>query len=170
MTAKRCCLHPGREAVVDVGGKPYCKVCQDGQAAAAKKVSAHVEPKACFMWYTGAKGWQPIDGTGCAHWVSHQKSLSLGAESDQCLEGRTFRVRTLVFHLDIHVDKVTDVRVGDLWVNEAKSHMGLVSKIVSNPQTQQPVITIQHDSSAQGKVAENDFDSFFGGKGDFYRS
>lgn len=167
---KKCVLHPGRTAVVEILGKSYCKPCQDGQTAAGNRVDKHVEPKPCFIWYTGGKdGWQPISGTGCAHWVSHQKGLTWGTGNEKCLEGYTFRVQKVTFHLTIHVDKVEDVQAGDIWVNPGETHMGIVSKVATAAEAGARAITIQHDSSAQGKVSENDFKSYFGGKGKFFR-
>ncbi len=162
--AKKCTLHPSRDAVLDIGNKSYCQPCKDGQTAAAGRVHAHVEPKSCFVWYEGgATGWQPIPGTGCAHWVSHQKNHQIGPEGVRCLGGFTFRVTTLVTHLTAHGTKkaIADVQVGDYWVKPDRSHMGIVSK--TNP------LTIQHDSSALGGVRESDFDTYFHGQGDFYR-
>ena len=49
------------------------------KADAVAAVPAHVEPKPCFVWYTGnARGWTPIPGTGCAHWIAHQLGLGAG--------------------------------------------------------------------------------------------
>jgi hypothetical protein len=83
----KCALHPGRDSVTIVFGKNYCEKCRDGIAAARHRVDRHVEPKDCFIWYVSNDNWQPITGTGCAHWVSHQMNIHAGTGSDCCFSG-----------------------------------------------------------------------------------
>ncbi|MES2821575.1 MAG: hypothetical protein V4812_21580 [Pseudomonadota bacterium] len=164
----RCIHHPGRESVTTVHLKHYCAECQSGMVAARSRVDRHVQPKDCFIWYASANNWQPIAGTGCAHWVAHQRGIHRGDSSEHCLEGYTYRVRTLVQGMQ-DVD-VAHVRVNDIFVTPAMDHTGLVLRLTPNRQAGQPqLITIQHDSSSQGRVAENDFATYFRGRGMFYR-
>src|SRR5262245_33054179 len=120
MSAK-CTLHPGRNAVFEYDGKQYCEKCQKGYEAAVAAVTtknSHVEPKDCFVQYAGGDKWEPIEGTGCAHWVSHQKGFG-GATGNTCLKGFRYRVKDLVFYLSTRSTLVTelkDVKAGDIWV------------------------------------------------------
>jgi hypothetical protein len=128
-----------------------------------------VQPKECFITYFGNGAWKPIDGTGCAHWVAHQKNIQSGSAMDKCLNGFTVRVKALI----IGRTQVTDlkkVQVNDIWVNDTSDHTGMVLtiKLGAKP-TDKPQITIRHDSSGQGRVADNDWGVFFHGKGKFYR-
>lgn len=166
----KCSIHPGSNAVGKVNGVDVCAPCKTELAAAAKKVDKHVDPKECFVWYEGGKaGWQPIPGTGCAHWVSHQRGYKRGGESERCMLGYTFRVKTMLGGLS-EVKKLSDVKVNDVYATPSKDHTGLVIKVLANKaKPEEPTITIRHDSSAQGKVADNEFATYFKGKGSFYR-
>lgn len=172
---EKCIHHPAHAAVITIAERDYCESCKRQQNSAALKVDDHIEPKRCFVTYKGSvEGWQPITGTGCAHWVSHQKGIHCGTENDQCLEGFTYRVKKVYEFVRVKIEH-KDIKVGDIWINFAQNHMGIVSKVESDPKDpRHPAggkrkITIQHDSSGQGKVAENDFDTYFGGHGWFYR-
>jgi hypothetical protein len=158
-----CIYHPGRSTVTTLFGKGFCQQCKDGIAAAVTQVPSHVEPKDCFVVYGGSDMWGPITGTGCAHWVSHQLGVSQGTDSDKCLADRTIRVATLI------AGRTTiaraDVQVNDIYVSPPEDHCGLVSAVTTGG----AAITIRHDSSAQGGVRENDFDSYFHGTGTFRR-
>lgn len=44
-----------------------------------------------------------------------------------------------------------------------------VDKHVEPKKPEEPKITIRHDSSNQGKVADNEFATYFKGKGTFHR-
>ncbi len=190
----KCFLHPGRDSVISVAAKNYCQKCKDGQQAAAAQVALnphtkHVEPKACFVTFKGGDTWLPFTGTGCAHWVAHQLDLSVGAPSNLCLEGHTIRVPDVVQgRQKVSID---DVKVNDIWANDALTHMGLVTKVDKNAGadagtdagtqggadagadagTNASTVQVQitHDSSGQGRVATNDFRTFFHGQGSFYR-
>lgn len=166
----KCSVHPGTESVGRVHGVQVCAKCEKELEAAAKKVDKHVEPKACFVWYEGGKtGWQPIPGTGCAHWVSHERGYKRGSKGEQCMLGFTFRVKTMLGGMS-EVKKLADVKVNDVYATPSKDHTGLVVKVKADSKhPDQPKITIRHCSSNQGKVADNEFDSYFKGKGAFYR-
>jgi hypothetical protein len=164
----KCVHHPGRSSVVSYNNQDYCAQCQADIAAAAQRVDRHVEPKSCFVWFTGAQGWQPIGGTGCAHWVAHQLGIHSGGRSGQCLEGYTYRVRTLI--QGMRPIALENVQVNDVFVTLAQDHTGLVVRVAPNPLPKKPrVIMIRHDSSNQGRVADNDFAGYFHGHGSFYR-
>jgi hypothetical protein len=101
--------------------------------------------------------------------VAHQKNIKKGSAIHRCLEGFTIKVgdiskgRTAVKSLD-------KVRVGDIYVNPAKTHCGVVSRVhTTKVKPLQRKITIKHASSRQGRVAENDFNTYFKGKGSFFR-
>jgi hypothetical protein len=164
----QCIHHPSRPSVVTINLKNYCAECQQGVIAARRHVSQHVEPKDCFVWYVGRDSWQPIGGTGCAHWVAHQRGIQSGAAAERCLEGYTYRVKTLIQGLP--PVEVQNVQVNDIYVMPAMDHTGLVVNVVPNSVPgKPPLITIRHDSSNQGRVADNDFASYFHGQGTFYR-
>lgn len=163
-----CHIHPSVIGVLTINGKSYCARCQTDIIAARTRVSAHVEPKACFVWYEGGtRGWQPIPGTGCAHWLLHQLGRKTGG-GPTCMEGYPIRVsavtvgRTLV--------AVADVRVNDIYVSPTADHTGLVIRVTPPARPGGiPRITIRHDSSGQGRVSENEFATYFHGHGNFYR-
>ena len=55
-------------------------------------------------------------------------------------------------------------------LRQTLDHTGLVIRVTPAAQAGgQPAITIRHDSSGQGRVAENDFATYFHGHGAFYR-
>lgn len=159
-----CVHHPGRPSTGTVFGKSYCQKCNDGIAVAVSRVDKHVEPKACFVIYKGSDTWDPISGTGCAHWVAHQRGISRG---EKCLDGKTLRVPDLTNGLT----KIprANVVINDIWANDAEDHCGLVIKVQPKAGSPPNIITIRHDSSDQGGVKENDFDSHFKAKGTFNR-
>jgi len=165
----KCSLHPGRDSVATIFGKSYCSVCRDGIARARSQVDRHVEPKDCFIWYVSNDNWQPITGTGCAHWVAHQMNIHAGGAGACCLSGFTYRVPPLV-HSRLPVANVSQVRVNDIWASPTLDHTGIVIRVLpAATPGGQPAITIRHDSSGQGRVAENDFATYFHGHGSFYR-
>jgi hypothetical protein len=164
----RCSVHPTAESVGKVNGVECCEKCKTGIAAAVKKVDKHVEPKACFVWFEGKDGWQPIPGTGCAHWVAHERAIKRGSAGEQCMLGFPLRVKTLIGGKS--EVKLADVKVNDIYTTPKKDHTGLVIKVTADPKNPDvPKIVIRHDSSAQGKVSDNEFATYFKGKGDFFR-
>lgn len=164
-----CSIHPSAKSVATINGTDVCEKCQTDIKAAVKKVDKHVEPKDCFVWYEGGKtGWQPIPGTGCAHWVAHQRAIKRGSKGEQCMLGYPFRVKTMIGGTS--EVKLEDVKVNDIYVTPKADHTGLVIKVTPDAKNpKQPKITIRHDSSAQGKVSDSDFASHFKGNGSFRR-
>lgn len=141
------------------------------EAEAVAKVSAHVSPKACFIWDAGGEGWVPIPGTGCAHWVAHEKGWALGKHgSNGCKLGYLIRVTDLVAKANLtEVKEPSTVEVGCVFINDAQDHCGIVRKVVAAKEKgKPPTIDIEHCSSGQGKVATNDWGTYFKGKGKFY--
>jgi hypothetical protein len=164
----KCVLHPGSTSVISVFGKNYCEPCKQGIEKARKAVSKEIVPKDCFITYKNSKeGWAPIDGTGCAHWVAHEKNLHKGSKSALCLAGFTLRVPDALSGKSVvTVDKV---KVGDFYATPSKDHMGLVVKVTpAKKEGDPPIIMIQHDSSGQGKLATDEFSKRFHSKGNFY--
>ena len=128
----------------------------------------HVSAKDCFIWYRRNDEWKPIAGTGCAHWVAHEKDIKSGRADDECLFGYTYRVRVLTDRCS--EVQLEDVRSGDIWINNTEDHAGLVIRVMPNLYPDEmPEITICHDSSRQNGVAINDFKSYFHGQGWFCR-
>jgi hypothetical protein len=138
---------------------------------AVKKVDKHVSPKECFVWFMDSKrGYEPIPGTGCAHWIAHEKGWDGGKESSNgCKKNFLIRVKDIVSKSGSEV-AAKDVKVGNVWVNEKQTHCGIVCKVEAPKEAgKDPTIEIQHCSSGQGKVAKNDWATFFGAKGKFYK-
>jgi hypothetical protein len=132
-------------------------------------VDRHVQPRDCFVWYQAANDWEPITGTGCAHWVAHQLNIRNGASGDRCMAGMTYRVRVLIQGRTA-IGDINRVQVNDIYVSPAVDHTGLVIGVTPAPRPgASPTITIQHDSSHQHGVATNDFAMYFHGHGSFYR-
>lgn len=164
--AEKCVYHPGRDAVGTRNGRSYCQICKDNQDNAARSVDGHVVPRDCFIWYIGGDRWRSIDGTGCAHWIAHEKNLS-GSGGVICLAGYPTRVSELVSGRQ-RVRDITTVRVGDIYTTNSLDHCGLV--VAVQPGTRSSIrISIRHDSSRQGGVFTNDFHTHFKGRGMFYR-
>ena len=124
----RCVLHPGRESVGVVFNRNYCAICRDGIVSARGRVDRHVEPKDCFIWYVSNDNWQPITGTGCVHWVSHQRNIHAGGMGDCCLAGFTYRVPVLV-RSRAPVADIGHVAVSDIWASPTLDHTGLVIRV-----------------------------------------
>jgi hypothetical protein len=164
----RCIHHPGRVSVLTINSKNYCAECQRGIIAARLLVNRHVEPKPCFIWYVGSNSWQPIAGTGCAHWVAHQRGIKRGNAGEQCIEGFPYRVRTMIGGMSAVL--LPDVQVNDVYVSPGVDHTGLVLSVTPNAVAGRPAtIIIRHDSSGQGGVSDNDFATYFHGNGTFHR-
>ncbi len=84
-----------------------------GQQAATKNIDSHVVPNKCFVWYESKDNWTKIKGTGCAHWVAHEKGIKKG--SSICLEGYTYRVSNLL--IGKKQINISQIKVGDIYVN-----------------------------------------------------
>ena len=144
------------------------------EADAVKKVDKHVSPKKCFIWFMNSKdGYQSLTelskkNTGCAHWVAHEKDWKGGkAGNNGCNEGYLIRVKDVAKKSGAAVD-AANVKVGNVWVNAAQDHCGIVSGVTAGSGGT-PAIEIQHCSSGQGKVAKNDWAKHFKSKGTFYK-
>lgn len=163
----KCVHHPSRDGVLTVGLQSYCADCQKGIEGARLRVDKHVEPKDCFVWYAGSNNWQPIAGTGCAHFVAHRLGIKRGSRSEQCAEGFPYRVRTMI--QGMKPVAVADVKVDDVYVTPQQDHTGIVIRVMPGPTGKPPNITIRHASSGQGKVADDQFAIRFRSRGTFHR-
>ena len=165
----KCIHHPGRNATIEYDNQKYCGKCEKAQIDAGKVVDRHVEPKECFVWYRGGYKWVPIIGTGCAHWVAHKKGIRHGLPIHKCLKGYTFKVTDIAKGCK-KVKSLKNIKVGDIYIDPKKKHCGIVSKVEKfSDKSAKLKIEIEHDSSNQGRVAKNDFTTYFGGKGSFFR-
>ena len=140
---------------------------------AIKKVDKHVEPKDCFIWFIdNRRGFEPIPGTGCAHWVAHEKGWNSGRESSNgCKKNFLIRVKDIVSKSGSQV-ALKDVKVGNIWVSADQNHCGIVTKVTrpkDSAADPTPTIEIQSCSSKQGKVAKNDWATYYKSGGKFYR-
>lgn len=169
-----CVIHIGVATAVIMDGRAYCARCQTDMAAAATRLDAHVTPRACFVWYENTRsGWQPIPGTGCAHYVAHQKNIRNGTPGQKCVAGYTFRVQPCLTGLTQVAGGLGAVQVGDISVSPSRDHTGIVTSVVppaagTAPNTP-PAISITHASSGQHKLAPNLYATYFHGAGDFFR-
>lgn len=138
---------------------------EDAQA----KVDKHVWPSECFVWYANAKeGWTPMPGTGCAHWVSHEKGWKGGTL--KCDDGYACRVKDIVSKAGKKVEP-GEAKKGYFWVSDKQDHCGLVEKVTKPKKAgEAPVIQIRHCSSKQGKVAVNDWAKYFKSGGAFHKA
>lgn len=164
MLTEKCFYHPGRGSKGIKFGKNLCQTCLSSINTAVGQVDKHVVPKDCFVVYTGGDNWAPIGGTGCAHWVAHQLGIDRG---NNCADGKTLRVPDLIDGLGTYTRE--NAAVNDIWANDDESHCGLVVKVEASSGSAPNRITIRHDSSAQGGVRDNDFDSYFKASGSFNR-
>jgi hypothetical protein len=140
---------------------------------AVKKVTKHVSPKECFVWFMDNKrGYEPIPGTGCAHWVAHEKGWNSGKESSNgCKLRFLIRVKDIVSKSGSEVAP-KDVVVGNVWVNDKQEHCGIVRKVTppnDRAKDPNPTIEIESCSSAQGKIAKNDWADYYKAGGKFYK-
>ena len=90
-------------------------------------VRADVEPRDCFITDTGRTGWVPIDGTGCAHWVAHQRGIWGGEPGATCQKNHPVRVEDLE-HMSTPVE-FHEALPGDLFFWRSHSHVGLVADV-----------------------------------------
>jgi hypothetical protein len=179
MAVAKCELHPGRASAEKVFGVAYCQQCLDGIKAPREKVDKHVEPRDCFIVYVGKDTGQPIDGTGCAHWMSRQESLTGTPGRACCLAGFMYRVGPVIhkFHEIASVKDgkvvfgdIAKVKSGNFYAELDESHCGIVIKVTPPKKGDAgalSTITIRNDSSAQGGVKDNDFADYFKSTGKF---
>ncbi len=97
------------------------------QDEAIQDVPAYIEPKDCFVWQVGNK-WQVIPGTGCAHWVSHQKGYTGTPNDDGCLLGYNIKVKNVLSQLSKR-DSIDNAQIGDIWSQNGASHIGIVTAV-----------------------------------------
>ena len=117
-------------------------------------------------------GYAPCPGTGCAHWVAHEKGWSNGREgSNGCKKNYLIRVKDIVSKSGSQV-AVGDVKVGNVWVSDDQNHCGIVSQVTppKDPaKDSKPTIEIESCSSRQGRVAKNDWAAYYKGGGKFLK-
>ena len=164
----RCVFHPGRELAVSVEGKGYCSKCEEGQKAARSLIDAHVKPGACFIVYRGGDTWMPIGGTGCAHFVAHDKNIPALGGVEHCLAGFIVRVPDLI-QGRVEIPDTSDVEPGDIYVTANRRHCGIVRFNIPGPGRGRRRIMIEHASSAHHAVLTGDFTVYFRGQGSFFR-
>jgi hypothetical protein len=165
----QCIHHPARTAGVSIFGNVYCSECLDGIAKARQRVDKHVAPRDCFILYEGNGVWQPVEGTGCAHWVAHQLNIHGGEPNEQCLAGYSCRVNTILIDRQRVMD-IALVQVNDIYVTPNMEHVGLVCRVTSTLQTGSALsIIIRHATNIQGSITENEFATHFDSCGYFYR-
>jgi hypothetical protein len=124
----KCVEHRGRDGVMSYGGNYYCAKCRDGIIRARTRVGGDIEPPDCFVMFRGGDTWEKIDGTGCAHWVAHERQIRRGGRDTECLLGYTLRVEDLIAGLSTRsLDHARrKISVGDIYVTANGQHCGLV--------------------------------------------
>lgn len=167
MTA-RCVFHPGRDVTVSAAGKGYCSKCEEGQKTARILIDAHVKPKGCFIVYRGGDSWAPIIGTGCAHFVAHEKNMRALGGVEGCLESFLIRVPDLLPG-KTEIKELHEVEPGDIYVTLDRKHCGIVRFNIPGPGRGRRRIMIEHASSAHHAVLTGDFTVYFRGQGSFFR-
>jgi hypothetical protein len=176
--AAKCELHPGRAAADKIFGVQYCQQCVDGIVKARKKIDKHVDSKECFVVYAGKDVWNPIDGTGCAHWLLHHLGKKGGGDP-VCLAGYSVRVKAAqagrseiarVKGGKVVSGDIAKVAKGAIFVTLAEKHCGIVTKVAAAKSGDAlPDISIESDSSDQGGVRENGFADRYDSEGIFYK-
>jgi hypothetical protein len=146
-----------QRASTNIGGVTYYSTRPEAEAV----VPTHVSPRACFVWQDGPSDfpWRPIPGTGCAHWVAHEKGLN---DTPGCFSGNAIRVSQVISGLTNH--SLQNAAIGDIWTNSAESHTGIVQSLNTSSAGITTSVNVEHDSSGQGGVVTSEFTS-----GNFYR-
>lgn len=132
------------------------------RAEAEAAVPTHVSPRACFVWHGGGPSgypWRVIPGTGCAHWVAHEKGIN---GTPGCYQGNAIRVSQVISGLSQH--NLQNAQVDDIWTNTARSHTGIVRAVNRNRAGTVTSVSVEHCSSGSGGVVTSTFSS-----GRFYR-
>ena len=128
----------------------------------------HVSPKVCFVWYANSKeGWTPMPGTGCAHWVAHEKGYKGG--SVKCDEGYPCRVKDVVAKIGSVVTP-DQAKPGYVWIEDGKKHCGIVRSVMPGKDPKAPTILIEHCSTKLGRVGKSDWAKYFKSKGAFHKA
>ena len=177
----KCREHTGTKAVTSMFGG-LCEKCEEQVKKAQANVRRHVSPKECFITYEDSKvGWRAINGTGCAHWVAHERNIKRGAAGAKCEDGFTMRVPELIAGVRKIDRKTEEVKTDDIWAYLKRDgapydHCGLVVKVeevrevTKDGENVKHKISIRHCASTNEKgVVTDDFEKHFKGKGDFYR-
>ena len=123
------------------------------KSEAVRHVPTHVSPKDCFVWGSGSQ-WMVIPGTGCAHWVAHQKGITGGSAG--CYVSKCIRVSDVVSGKTQY--SLSNARVGDIWTNTSLSHCGMVRSI-NRDESGRASVYVQHCSSGSGGVVYSTFTS-----------
>jgi len=123
------------------------------QEQARALVDAHVVPRNCFIELESARaGYRPITGTGCAHWVAHQRGGPQG-QSHVCMDGFKFRVTELLASLYQASADLQGARVGYVWSASGSSHVGIVRAVhLEEGGTRIVSVDVENDSSERGGV------------------
>jgi hypothetical protein len=143
-----------------------------GIDAAIARVDSNVLPKECFVTYKGGDRWEPIPGTGCAHWVSHQKGIPGTSGGNGCLAG--FAIRVPDVKTGRQAVTLNDVQVGDIWAGRHPAHgdhTGIVTKVEPQGAGKPPKVWIKHNSTGpNGRGLPTDpYEWFKNYPGAFYR-
>jgi hypothetical protein len=134
---------------------------------AISKVDKHVVPRECFIRYEGTRrGWQPIPGTGCAHWVAHEKNITIGYKCDRGFSLRTGKLGKPGVITRKYKYSLQKAKVGDIWAStKVRSHVGIVRDVRKDKESGKVIeVQVEHDSSKQGGVVKDWFK-----EGEFYR-
>lgn len=122
------------------------------KADAILLVGADIEPKDCFIEFKSTKiGWGPIDGTGCAHWVSHQRGAPTGT-AHVCDAGFKYRVTEVLATLTKLSAGLSGAVVGAVWQKPTGSHIGIVRAVTRDPKGVVVSVEVENDSSESGGV------------------
>jgi hypothetical protein len=168
--ANKCPIHPGTVATkYNVALKEYfCEKCEKQIADAQAANRLLNKQQACYAFRVLCD-LQEFHNRMDANYRNRMRPLGCPSVGNQergsmrCYKGFAIRVPDLILGLpEIAIDHV---RVNDIWATA--THCGLVIDIKQEEEA--PKITIRHCSSGQGKVADNDFATFFHGGGKFYR-
>jgi hypothetical protein len=141
---------------LDAGSDPEELQARPGrrtQDQARALVDAHVVPRSCFIELESARaGYRPISGTGCAHWVAHQRGGPSGT-TNVCMLGFKYRVTELLASLYQASADLQGARVGYVWSASATSHVGIVRAVhLEDGGTRIVSVDVENDSSASGGV------------------
>ena len=143
-------------ADVEVGGAD-AEEAQSGsrpqtKAQARALVDGHVQPRSCFIVFrNNREGWAPIPGTGCAHWVAHQRGGPSGG-ANACQDGFKYRVTEVLASLSFVGHGLAEAAVGRVWSWPGHSHMGIVREVQRNASGTIVSVSVENDSSAAGGV------------------
>lgn len=137
--------HPPRD------GRPQKVTGPLTKEEARKLVTPDIRPKECFITYRGTKeGWDAISGTGCAHWVAHERGIK--GNTNVCAEGYLYRVDDVVATLTRLSPDLSRAVVGAVWKQATGSHIGIVREVKRDNANRIVSVDVENDSSEQGGV------------------